>query len=371
MASSLSAVLYRHNLLDLIYTRNHSRDFCAIRGDYFTTRMRLMATVFAVLATLWLAIDYLFLDPAYRQSIGLLRVVVAGLYAWMAVRPVRQHDLRAAHLYLVAFVSFASAFYIGARQIMPHAGMADAMLVGYYFLPFLLVSMLALFPMTVVESVGYLLAIGALFWGHEWLGGNMHDIVTLGNAWLLGMMALMAVWAQLSQLHMLLRLYREATHDVLTGLTNRRALMNGLQHEVQIAHQGRQPLSVLLMDLDHFKRINDVHGLIMGDAVLRQFGALLAEITHAPSMAARFGGEEFFAVLPDTPKPDAMVVAETIRQRCAALIVDSPAGERIPVTVSIGVAQLNADEATSQLICRVDEVLYRAKEGGRNLVSVD
>lgn len=369
MVSRLIAALNRHNLFDLVSTRNHSRDFCAIRGNYFATRMRLMAIVFTVLASLWLTIDFVFLDPAQGYPMALLRAIVASLYAWLAMRTVKRHDLQAAHGYLGAFVFFASLFYIGARLIVPHADMTQAMLVGYYFLPFLLVTMLALFPMTVVESVWYLLVVGVLFWGLEWLVGDMRDIVTLGNAWLLAMMALMAVWAQLSQLHMLLRLYREATHDVLTGLNNRRALMNGLRHEVHSAQRSRRPLSVLLMDLDHFKRINDSHGHIHGDEVLRRFGHLLAELMQMPNIAGRFGGEEFFAVLPHTDKAGARAMAETIRQRCAELVIPGHQGEPIPVTVSIGVAQLETGEEVSQLISRVDDVLYLAKESGRNLVS--
>lgn len=158
--------------------------------------------------------------------------------------------------------------------------------------------------------------------------------------------------------------------DALTGVGNRRYLDTALQQEVARALQTGQPLSVVMADLDHFKAVNDTHGHQAGDAVLAAFGALLRQHTRARDVLARFGGEEFVVLMPDTPLASAVEWAERMRALCAHTTVPPlPA----PVTVSLGVAELahgapSPAEAIRQLVEQVDAALYRAKRLGRNQV---
>jgi two-component system cell cycle response regulator len=157
-----------------------------------------------------------------------------------------------------------------------------------------------------------------------------------------------------------------ASSDMLTGLMNRRALDDYLAEAFAAARSARSPLSVCLLDLDHFKLINDTHGHQVGDEVLRLAGAALAQASAGIGVAARYGGEEFALVLP-LPEPQALAVAERVRQRVQA--INGPAA----VTASIGVATLAAADGRDRvaaLLADADAALYAAKDGGRNQVRV-
>jgi two-component system cell cycle response regulator len=161
-----------------------------------------------------------------------------------------------------------------------------------------------------------------------------------------------------------------AVTDQLTGLFNRRYLMGQLIPLAQRASRGGEPVSVLIADIDYFKRINDGFGHDAGDAVLKEFAARLATNFRPVDVAARFGGEEFVVAMPDTRGDDAALVAERLRRHVAGSPFVAPATrERIDVTVSVGVATSSGAEDTAEtLIKRADQALYRAKSGGRNRV---
>jgi diguanylate cyclase (GGDEF)-like protein len=155
-----------------------------------------------------------------------------------------------------------------------------------------------------------------------------------------------------------------ADTDELTGLANRRHLMSETAREVVRADRTGEPLSALMIDLDHFKRINDERGHLVGDIVLRAVAQALAATVRKTDRCARYGGEEFVVILPASPKPDAMAVAEKLRQTVADL-----APEGIPVTVSIGVASLPTDATTAErLLDAADQALLLAKRAGRDRV---
>jgi two-component system cell cycle response regulator len=160
---------------------------------------------------------------------------------------------------------------------------------------------------------------------------------------------------------------RLATTDPLTGLSNRRALLSALQVEIAHARRHGSPLSFCLMDVDHFKSVNDTHGHAAGDQVLAAIGGLLRRSLRTPDIPARWGGEEFVVVLKQTDGAGAVVAAERIRKAVEALVIDS-GGKRIPVTASIGVAEFKADDSVEALIDRADNAMYRAKTAGRNRV---
>jgi diguanylate cyclase (GGDEF)-like protein len=157
--------------------------------------------------------------------------------------------------------------------------------------------------------------------------------------------------------------------DALTGLPNRRHLMETLMKEVERAQRYTLPLSVLFLDLDRFKAFNDTYGHLAGDALLREFGAALRKHTRTTDMAGRYGGEEFAVVLTNTPLQGAITAAERIR--VAAEQAKVPVKDRTALagtTVSIGAAELREGQAMEDLLRSADAALYRAKEEGRNRV---
>jgi diguanylate cyclase (GGDEF)-like protein len=162
------------------------------------------------------------------------------------------------------------------------------------------------------------------------------------------------------------RLAGLATTDSLTALRNRRAFEERLREEVLRARRTHQPLSLLLMDIDHFKRFNDSFGHLAGDEALCEVAAILAHSLRETDLPARYGGEEFAAILPDTPRDAAAQVAERVRAAIAR-----GAGTTRPITVSVGVAACGPGVDTARaLVDAADRALYRSKAMGRNCVSL-
>jgi len=170
--------------------------------------------------------------------------------------------------------------------------------------------------------------------------------------------------------HEQVHLTEQANRDPLTGLYNRRYLDDSLQRELDRCAREGSALSLLLIDLDHFKRINDRHGHTTGDEVLRRISALLRQNRRSSDICCRYGGEEFLLVLPQLNLETAIELAE----RCRCLVAEQrwlADGQPFDVTLSIGVAcSTDARTAPATLIDLADRALYRAKAEGRNRVSV-
>lgn len=157
--------------------------------------------------------------------------------------------------------------------------------------------------------------------------------------------------------------------DVLTGASSRRAFLSSLEAELGRARRHSAPLCLLMLDIDHFKCVNDTHGHPIGDVVLREFAATCAGMLRNHDILGRLGGEEFGILLPHTDTGGAYCVAEKIRLAVAEARVQTPAGE-LGITVSIGLATLLAEDDAQALLTRADNALYSAKQGGRNQVRI-
>ncbi len=157
-------------------------------------------------------------------------------------------------------------------------------------------------------------------------------------------------------------LVEQTRTDPLTGLPNRRAFAAALAAAMQQTRAANRPLSVALLDVDHFKVVNDVHGHDQGDAVLRELSTLLRAHVAGTGSIARYGGEEFVMLLPDVDLQQARLQCEYLRQGVATMT------GALPVTVSIGVAMLTPHDSAEAVLKRADQALYAAKRGGRDRV---
>ena len=164
------------------------------------------------------------------------------------------------------------------------------------------------------------------------------------------------------------KLVEMATQDFLTGLLNRRETFRRLDEELQRSRRLAFPFSVLLLDLDHFKQVNDIHGQSAGDLVLQTVASVLRRGVRPYDLCCRHGGEEFLVVLPETALTGAAGIAERLRSDIEQQVISLPDGQTLQVTASIGAAALAGDETIDQLIIRADEAMYQAKQGGRNRV---
>ena len=165
------------------------------------------------------------------------------------------------------------------------------------------------------------------------------------------------------------RILKMAHTDALTGIMNRRAFMERLEEETIRAHRNQTPLSFIISDIDHFKRVNDTYGHQVGDLVLQHVSALFKMALRPYDLLGRYGGEEFVVCLPGVDETSVANTAERLRKRVAAMDIQTPQGT-IDITVSFGTATLRHSpaEEMENLVRRADEALYRAKEGGRNRV---
>jgi diguanylate cyclase len=182
---------------------------------------------------------------------------------------------------------------------------------------------------------------------------------------------LMVSKQEISQLQQNLEAIRaESLSDPLTGLGNRKYFDRALDAAAQLAVTQNEPLSLLMLDIDHFKSFNDNYGHLTGDQVLRLVGQSLKQIINGRDTIARYGGEEFAVVLPDTDLPKALAVAEQIRRAVVAReLKKKSTGEILGrITVSVGVSMLQPGDDMDSLIDRADACLYAAKRGGRNRV---
>jgi len=173
---------------------------------------------------------------------------------------------------------------------------------------------------------------------------------------------------KLIDVHEFEAMHNERYHDFLTGLHNRQSLEMALSMEFGRAERYQRKFSVLFLDLDAFKKINDIHGHLAGDRILQHVGRILLQSKRSVDIAARFGGDEFVLLLPDTDKKEALQLAERIRAEvCGEIfVVDN---ETVSLTVSGGVATYPDDAQSAKGVCKcADETLYQAKHFGKNIV---
>ncbi len=164
------------------------------------------------------------------------------------------------------------------------------------------------------------------------------------------------------------QLRRLAETDELTGLSNRRELLRSLDRRIASSKRTNRPLSVAILDIDRFKRVNDTYGHPAGDEVIKAVGHAATQMMRDQDIVGRLGGEEFVIVFPDCDTEAAFGACERLRRAIAQLPILIENGHAITITLSFGVARFTGDDDRTSLIARADEALYQAKEGGRDQV---
>lgn len=212
----------------------------------------------------------------------------------------------------------------------------------------------ALRPIARLKRQAETLSTGHLETAFVWRGDD--ELSVLGRTFEDMRVKLLASFTRIREL---------AVTDELTGLPNRRAFLADAGRTFEMSRRYGWPLTVIFMDLDHFKRVNDTMGHAVGDGVLQEFASLVAALVRKADIFARIGGEEFALCMPQTGLSEARGVAEKIRSRLEAH--DFPHG--LNMTASFGLAQLRDESGLEQLLAQADLALYRAKSDGRNCVS--
>jgi diguanylate cyclase (GGDEF)-like protein len=167
------------------------------------------------------------------------------------------------------------------------------------------------------------------------------------------------------------KLLHLSNHDPLTGLYNRRMLEEQLTKDIQRADRYKHPLSLFMVDIDHFKSVNDTHGHTAGDLIIKAVANVIEELIREIDYSCRYGGEEFAIVLPETSLTEAGEIAERLRTTIEEKIFEINDGKKLSITISIGVSDFaTGSESLEVLINRADSALYAAKDFGRNCIKI-
>lgn len=353
---------------DILSTRHHSDDFVETRAEFILLRLRFMVFFYAIAVPLWAPVDYLLLSPSHFAPMLVARLLLAAVLWPLGLYALRRLHSRRVHRVL-ALAIVAPCLFSSAATLILSSGDAETALAGYAMMPFLTIAMLGVFPLTLLWGLALIATVVLIQLGVAASLGRLMTVDTLNTVWALLMFGGIALWVQAGQLLMLLKLYRESTQDPLTGLINRRVMMKRLATETARVNRTRRgSFCVLMFDLDRFKRVNDNHGHLTGDEVLKTTAQVLQRGLRQHDLLARFGGEEFVAILPGASIEEAIAVAERIRQQCRQTQVAAPNGEFITLSTSVGVTEYEYGEAIEVTLARVDDSLYLAKELGRNRV---
>jgi diguanylate cyclase (GGDEF)-like protein len=283
-----------------------------------------------------------------------------------------------AYLLAVAYLtaSMIVALFDGKSDLVRAVGVAAA----FTWAPLILVVIwlgLAPRPGPRLATIAYgaMLIPGVVFVASTLLGAREAsprtiEMLVRGYATNILFLMLLSVFGRLNERYMRYSVMAEtmqylALTDALTGLPNRRALARQLDRELSRARRYGRALTVGLLDVDHFKAVNDTHGHHVGDRVLREVGRIAREELRDTDVLGRWGGEEFLLIAPETGLPQGLALAERVRARVAA----APIVDRVRVTVSIGVASVRGDEEIKDVLRRADDALYDAKTRGRDRVA--
>lgn len=325
-------------------------------------RIAVFSLVLAALTLAWIPADAVGLGMEHAATTWPLRAVIA-----LGLLVLARFSRR-----VPAQISLHSFFWLqaigfGSLQMLVASARADAVQIGYGLFPFLLAAQLGLFALPWWRALLAALAPAAQFAATQLLPWDP-PLLPWSGLWLFLLIVAVATWSSHAQWRLLIGLLgarQDAAQDPLTGLANRRAAARRLDSERTRALRQGEPLSLLMLDLDRFKDINDRWGHDGGDQVLATIAQVLREELRGIDLPARFGGEEFMVILPNTSPAQALRVAERVREHVARLTVDMP-GSAATITTSVGIATLAEAETTDGLVRRADAALYAAKETGRN-----
>lgn len=320
---------------------------------------------------------------------GLTHAAFCGLFFWAGVTSLAYVNIASVLCYawvyrLARRGAMARAWTVTATEVIGHAILAVSQVgwdTGFQFYILLVIPVGVINPISSpglkgVKVLGVMLTYLVLdiVFRHQPPPERLSQVVEDGLHYFNVMGSMIILTFLAGYYYYLINKTTQALHDMastdpLTQLKNRRAIMEAIRREVNRARRDRPYPSFILGDLDHFKTINDTRGHDVGDMVLRTVSKCLADAMRDVDLLARWGGEEFLAVLPDTDTARAVLVAERLRGQIESLLFDS-ALRGFKVSMTFGVATLLPNETAEQAITRADAALYDGKRSGRNRVLV-
>ncbi|WP_169336943.1 GGDEF domain-containing protein [Amphritea japonica] len=352
-------------LYELLTNKQHSMPISRHRASIMQSRIFFFCAIFAVLVPVWSLIDLLFLPGELWRELLLIRVISATAFALLAWQARKEPDLKRARLLLAGMLAVTPLFYLISDhwlQAYELTGTEQVVAELYALLPFVMIAGLTLFPLTLRELLSFaapMLAVVVL----SSIPQTHNEIPqAVSTIWLFTLILGVAMFASLNQLRYMLSQVNRASYDVLTGLLTRRAGIEMLDLQYRLTTMSETHLSILYLDLDHFKSVNDIYGHDAGDVVLKAAAQQLCATVRKGDSVIRWGGEEFIVILPTATPDEANDVISRIMSAGLGL---RPDGKQ--VTASIGIAEIQADDAHDwkTLVELADHRMYTAKIQGR------
>ncbi|MCW8919348.1 MAG: GGDEF domain-containing protein [Gammaproteobacteria bacterium] len=336
------------------------------RAELLIGRVRLIAALFALLTPLWCIVDRLFMPQAVMWPLCGARILAALAFAMLAISYRKSDHTAHAYVALGSLFLIPTLFFAFASVLLGDLegeGIAISLISGYHLLPFLIAAGLSVFPLTAIEGVIFAIPVVAVQWVSTVVLGDANATEELGLIWLIVLIAAVAVLSGMTQLHYLSEIVTKSAHDPLTNAYNRLTGEEFMEKYLSLARRNKTPFSLVFVDIDHFKSINDSYGHEAGDAMLEQVGKALASQLRKEDSLIRWGGEEFILALPMSNLDESAEMISRLGAHGLGLRPDGTA-----LTASVGVAcniADNIDELQALIQC-ADERMYQAKEGGRN-----
>ncbi len=365
-------ILTTEQLRELFTTKQHGLPISRHRAAILQSRVFFFSVVFAVLVPAWWVIDIFVMPEELCKELFWIRLLTAAVFGIIAWQSRKEPSLKRARVLLACMLAVTPLFHLLSDHFISSYELSETALIFaeiYALLPFIMVAGMTLFPLAILEFIAYAVPMLAVALFSIYPESSAEIPKAIATLWLLVLLLGVALFSSMTQLRYMLSQVSHASYDVLTGMLSRRAGIEILELQFRLALMSEKSLSILYLDLDHFKVVNDTFGHDAGDKVLREASQLIRESVRKGDSVIRWGGEEFIVVLPTS---DATEATEVVRRIMITGLGDRPDGT--PVTASMGVAEIQRDglkdwKAQVEL---ADHRMYAAKTNGRaRCVGVD
>lgn len=365
--SNIFDELPREELLWLLFPGKHMTLLSTRRAAMIISRVRLISLLFAVLTILFIIPDLLILPWPISGQLALGRIASSLAFIGLMFSFSNTQRMQDAYVALAIMFAIPTLFFMFSYALLAEAhlvGLAETITAIYAFLPLIMVAGLSMFPLTALEggifAAPVLLAeIASSFMRMD----NLNLSPVISTSWLVIVIAIVATLSGMSQLGFMIALVRTALHDALTGCFSRMSGMELLEIQFIISNRSGSPLALAFIDLDNFKSVNDSFGHEAGDDVLVNAAKRIRVSLRTGDMLARWGGEEFILIMPNTYCKEAIMAIERMRALGFGMRPDD-----VPMTASIGIAERTEDKTADwkSLVEVADQRMYAAKQGGKN-----
>jgi len=367
ISSNIFGELPREERLWLLFPSNHMPLLAARRSAMIISRVHLISLIFSVLTVLFIIPDFLLLPWPLSGYLALGRIVASIAFISLMFSFGKSLLMRDAYIALAIMFAISSLFFVFSYSLLAQSelkGLAANIAAIYAFLPLIMVAGLSMFPLTALEGVIFLIPVLiAEIFSNFIRTDHLNLSPLVDTTWLMILIAMVATLSGMSQLGFVIALVRTALRDTLTGCFSRMSGKELLEIQFILSSRSGAPLSLAFFDLDNFKSVNDTYGHEAGDRILLGVVEHIHASQRTGDMLARWGGEEFILIMPNTYCNEAVIAIERLRAGGIGMRPDNT-----PMTASIGIAERSEDNAANwkALVDLADQRMYSAKQAGKN-----